>query len=117
MATFQRNNALLLMAACLSGSALGAGAETNAKSTPKQIIVTGCLERGVEAGCFILRDLKSKKVYNTLFKDGAPDGALAIRATGTLHKGPTICMQGIALDISKVVELRMRCPTKAEAPK
>jgi hypothetical protein len=62
---------------------------------------SGYIEAGVEAGCKILKDTKSGVVYNLFFssKDQPPVGT-AITFEGTLHEGPTTCMQGKAVDVS-----------------
>src|ERR1700724_3696571 len=83
----------------------------------KKITITGCVTRGVEAGCLIVKDKKTNKTYNVFFKDKTPSLDTAIRATGTKHNAPTTCMQGVPVDVTKWTELRMHCPPSQEPPK
>jgi hypothetical protein len=62
---------------------------------------SGYIEAGVEAGCKVLKDTKTGVLYNLFFssKDQPPLGT-AITFEGTVHEGPTTCMQGKAVDVS-----------------
>lgn len=72
---------------------------------------SGCVTAGVEGGCLVLTDFKTKKVYNLFFKtEKKPDVGTAISFNGTVHDGPTFCMQGAAVDVTKWTQLKMKCP-------
>ena len=73
---------------------------------------SGCVTAGVEGGCLVLTDFKTKKIYNLLFEtEKKPDVGTAISFKGTVHDGPTICMQGAAVDVTKWTQLKMKCPS------
>jgi hypothetical protein len=78
---------------------LGAMAQ-NAKQDGKKVQGAGCVEAGVEAGCLIVKDIKSGKVYNILVKDPRPRVGEGIEFTGTLFDGVTMCMQGTAVEVA-----------------
>lgn len=59
----------------------------------------GCVEAGVEANCLVLKDLKSGSLFNLLIKGIHPAAGDGIEFVGTLHQGPSTCMQGIAVDV------------------
>ena len=73
----------------------------------KSISASGYVTAGVEAGCLMLQDSKTKTLYN-LFFTGKKKPALgdAIQFTGKLHDGPTTCMQGEAVDVQKWAPLK-----------
>ncbi len=60
----------------------------------------GCVEAGIESRCLILRDFKTGRVYDLLFKAERPPVGLGIEFSGVLHPGPSACMQGIAVDVT-----------------
>jgi hypothetical protein len=61
---------------------------------------TGCVQAGVEAGCLVLRDLRSGKLYSLLFKEPRPAVGDGIEFTALPHDGVTMCMQGVAVDVT-----------------
>ena len=77
------------------------------RSNSKTISASGYVTAGVEAGCLMLQDAKTKTLYN-LFFAGKKRPALgdAIQFTGTRHDGPTTCMQGEAVDVKKWTPLK-----------
>ena len=76
----------------------------------KQIIGRGCVEPGVEAKCLVVRDAKSNVLYNPIFDSGnEPQVGAAIRFEGTPHQGPTTCMQGTAVKVTKWTPIQMKC--------
>lgn len=87
----------------------------NSDNSKNDVIkATGCVKPGVEAGCLILRDFKTKKEYNLFFPTGKkPDIETVISLEAKPHEGPTICMQGVPVDVTKWTQLKMKCPTKA----
>ena len=70
---------------------------------------SGCVEAGVEAGCLVVG--KNKKAYNLVFGSGekAKVGT-AIAFEGTVHTGPSFCMQGTSVNVTKWRETRRACP-------
>ena len=79
---------------------------------------SGCLRPGTEAGCFVVSDLKTQKLYNLLFSGEKPSPDVAIEFVGVVHDGPTICMQGTAISVKKWTALKMKCasPSKETIP-
>ena len=89
---------------------------SESKDAAKSIKSSGCVETGAEAGCLVLKGLKDKKEYNLFFASGKkPSVGTAISFTGKIHAGPTTCMQGTPVDVTKWVQLRMHCPVPASA--
>ena len=74
---------------------------------------SGCVERGVELGCLVLNDLEQGKTYNLFFrteKKPRPGGAISF--TGFRHDGPTACMQGMPVNVTKWAPAKMKCPKR-----
>jgi hypothetical protein len=80
---------------------------------PKAIYAGGCVQAGVEAGCLVLKS-RGDKVYTLLIKGKKPAIGSAIRFTGTLHDGPTTCMQGEAVDVKQWTPIKMKCSVVEE---
>ena len=70
---------------------------------------SGCVEAGVEAGCLVVG--KNRKAYNLVFASGekAKVGT-AIAFEGTVHTGPSFCMQGTSVNVTKWRATRRACP-------
>ena len=76
----------------------------------KTVAGSGCISTGVEAGCLMLTDSKTQKVYNLFFRGNKkPKVGTAIRFSGTKHTGMTMCMQGEAVNVRTWVPLKMKC--------
>jgi hypothetical protein len=90
----------------------GAGAD-DTKEPPKNITVTGCVCRGVEAGCWILRTGDGKS-YNLISTLKWVEHAM-YRVIGSESGGVTPCMQGTPLKVSSRVRLKTRCPEPCPA--
>ncbi len=88
----------LVMAVMFTAGMLATAEETQA-SDVKQVRAEGCIEQGVEAGCLVVKDMKSGKLYNILVKGLRPGVGEGIEFTGAPHDGPTACMQGVAVDV------------------
>ena len=69
---------------------------------------SGCVEAGVEAGCLVVG--KNKKAYSLLFSGEKAKVGTAITFEGTRHTGPSICMQGTSVAVTKWRETRRACP-------
>jgi len=83
---------------------------------PKPASGTGCVEAGVEAGCLVLKDGKSGTLYNLFFKGKKASVGMAIEFSGTIHEGPTTCMQGTPVDVKEWKQLKMHCPAPTKKP-
>ncbi len=66
---------------------------------PSRVHAQGCVEADAETHCLVVKDIKSGIVYNLLIQGARPQPRTGIDFTGVLHKGPTYCMQGIAVDV------------------
>lgn len=96
------------MSLLLAGVAAGQK-KHEAAAAGKTVTGSGCVEAGVEAGCLVLKDEKSGTLYNLFFKSNPPAINTAIRFSGTVHDGPTTCMQGIAVDVKQFTKLKTGC--------
>ena len=107
----------LMFLLMLVTSGLGQSGQKSETSGGAVIKATGCVKPGVEGGCLILRDGQTKKVYNLLFSpsDKKPDVEMVISFEGRPHQGPTICMQGVPVDVAKWTQLKMKCPNNEGA--
>jgi Na+-driven multidrug efflux pump len=80
------------------------------ESSSNTIKGSGCVTAGVEANCLMVTDSKTGTVYNVYFRGSKkPKVGTAIRFTGTPHDGPTICMQGRAVNVRSWRPLKMKC--------
>lgn len=85
------------------------------KPAAKTVEGAGCVEAGVEAGCLIVKDLKSGKVFNLIVKAPQPAVGEGIEFRGTLFSGVTACMQGTAVEVTNwepKASLNCRTPEK-----
>ena len=73
--------------------------ESNPALESGEVHAEGCVEQGVEAGCLMVKDRQSGRLYHILIKGARPQLRDGIEFTGVPHDGPTICMQGIPLDV------------------
>jgi len=101
---------LLLAGLCVVMTANAYAQEGKGGDAAKTVSGAGCVRAGVEAGCFVLTDTKTNKLYNLFFTGKPPDLNVAIRFDGEIHSGPTTCMQGTAVDVKKWQPIRMYCP-------
>ena len=73
----------------------------------------GCVTAGVQKGCYVLDDTGTGTTFNLLFRKGkVPTKKVVITFEGETHSGPTICMQGTALDVKKWNYTKQPCPAK-----
>ena len=92
----------LFAAACICALPLACAAQNELPHPgpkPTSVRGQGCVEAGVENNCLLARDLHTGRLYNLLIKGLAPPIGIGIEFTGQLHKGPSTCMQGIAVDV------------------
>lgn len=81
-----------------------------------QVRAEGCVEQGVEAGCLIVKDAKSGRLYNVMIKGRRPAVGEGIEFVGVKHDGPTSCMQGSAFDVVKWARKSSLKCTQGEVP-
>jgi len=79
-----------------------------APATP--VAGSGCLKPGVERGCMVLTDKTTGKLYNLFFLHSTPPALYStIKFSGRLHEGPTICMQGQAVEVERFARISPSC--------
>jgi hypothetical protein len=83
----------------------------------KPIAGAGCVQAGVESGCLLLKDAKTKTLYNLFFKGNKPTSGDAIQFTGTANAGVNTCMQGKSVDVKEWKPIKMRCNTSSNSKK
>jgi len=88
-----------ILALAMAIPCLAVGQET--KPDANKVEATGCVQAGVEAGCLVLRDMKSGKLYNLIVKVPHPRVGEGIEFSGTLFRGMTACMQGTPVEVEK----------------
>ncbi|HTX76940.1 MAG TPA: hypothetical protein VMD29_12100 [Terracidiphilus sp.] len=77
-----------------------AGRQQQPKQESKKVEGAGCVEAGVEAGCLVLKDIRSGKTFNLIVSEPRPHAGEGIEFTGTLFDGVTTCMQGRAVQVA-----------------
>jgi hypothetical protein len=90
----------VLASGALALACFAAPSNTVRAHQPKTLHGQGCVEAGVENRCLIVKDLTTGTLYNVLTKEPRPDIGEGIDFTGTLHDGPSTCMQGISVDVT-----------------
>jgi hypothetical protein len=61
----------------------------------------GCVQPGVEAGCLVVKEVESGKLYSLLIQGrGQPALGSGIEFSGAPFKGMTACMQGAPVSVS-----------------
>lgn len=93
-----RRNRVLLAMLFVMGCAVNVFATTPEKPSP--VHGQGCITGGAETRCLLVRDLKTGKLFNLIFKGIQPAPGEAIEFEGLPHQGSTTCMQGTALDVT-----------------
>ena len=115
-------SACMLTVILLGTVSLGAQTKETKPAPPTTATIkgSGCVEAGAEAACLVVKDSKTKTVYNVFFPSGTkPDVGTAIAFTGAEHKGQTTCQQGKPVDVSKWSKVKTKCeaPTPKEGAK
>lgn len=80
-----------------------------AQSDSAAVSGSGCVEAGVEAGCYVLKDKKSGTLYNLIFSGTKPAIGSGIRFTGEKFDGTTTCMQGQPVKVTSWSAVKMDC--------
>lgn len=89
--------------------------QTKAKNTAsgsKAISGMGCVGPGVEERCILVTDAKTHVLYNLYFNGKRPLFGSTIQFTGKKHSGPTTCMQGQPVDVTKWTKIDNSCTTR-----
>jgi hypothetical protein len=104
----------VLFAMALAAAATAAGGPA---PQPQPVHAQGCVAAGVEAGCLVVKDVKSGVLYNLLIKGSRPVIGTGIQFTGMPHDGVTVCMQGVALDVTTWAKLDSLKCVAGQTPK
>ena len=81
-------------------------------SSSKAITGSGCVGPGVEERCILVTDASTHTLYNLHFKGKPPLLGSMIQFTGKKHNGPTSCMQGQPVDVTKWTKLDNSCSVR-----
>ena len=103
----------ILMLSIASAGQTGQKGSSKPTSTAPKTMITGFgfVTAGVEAGCLMLQDSRTKTLYNLVFATrNKPALGTTIRFTGKKHDGPTACMQGEAVDVKTWTKINLRSP-------
>ncbi|HYL74975.1 MAG TPA: hypothetical protein VEU96_12265 [Bryobacteraceae bacterium] len=92
--------------------AVSIGLAQEAKKEVQEVKAIGCVRQGVEAGCLLLRTMDGKTTYN-IFATPRPELETVITIEGKPHRGPTACMEGIAIDVTKWERSDQKCSEAA----
>ena len=107
--TIVRTIAAICFIALVINPASVAQKKADGRESANTISASGYVTAGVEAGCLMLQDTKTKTLYNLLFAGRKqPALGIAIQFTGKRHDGPTTCMQGEAVDVQKWAPLETK---------
>ena len=90
-----------LFAALVLGAAIFAAAQESTPPQTNEIQISGCVQKGVEAGCLMLKDTQTGKLYQLLIRGQRPEAESAIEVTGAPFRGMTSCMQGQPVSVFK----------------
>ena len=82
-----------------------------AQPVGQQVNVMGCVNRGVEIGCLIIKDHRTGKTYqiNAATPPPDPQRNLVVRLTGTIAGVVDFCQQGPVLTDIKWSYTKMSC--------
>jgi hypothetical protein len=69
------------------------------KKEVREVIATGCVLKGVEANCLLVKTLDGNTVYN-IYAKYPPEPGTVITFNGGPHNGPSACMEGLAVDVA-----------------
>jgi hypothetical protein len=109
---FRQLSLFMICGALCFGTLAPAAYAKGKKRAPraKTVAGSGCISAGVEGGCLMLTDSKTRKVYNLFFRGSKkPKVGTAIRFSGTKNTGMTMCMQGEAVNVRTWVLLKRKC--------
>ncbi len=81
-------------------------------ATSTSVTGTGCVGPGVEERCILVTDSKTHTLYNLYFTGKRPMLGSTIHFEGKKHDGPTTCMQGQPVNVTKWTKLDNSCSTR-----
>jgi hypothetical protein len=81
-------------------------------ATSKSVTGTGCVGPGVEERCILVTDSTTHTLYNLYFTGKRPMLGSTIHFEGKKHDGPTTCMQGQPVKVTKWTKLDNSCSTR-----
>ncbi len=106
----QRALAILLIA--------GLSSSSRAADKPVPVRAQGCVVQSVDPRCVVVRDLRSGRLYNLLFRELQPTVGEGVEFEALPHQGPVVCLQGAALDVTAWARKdSLRCRPKATPKK
>lgn len=70
------------------------------KKDIRAVKAIGCVRKGVEGGCLLLKTLDGKTTYN-IFANPRPEPGIVINIEGAEFRGVTSCMEGIPITVTK----------------
>lgn len=79
-----------------------------AQSDSEAVSGSGCVESGVEGGCYVLKDKESGTSYSLSFSGTKPAIGSGIRFTGK-KVDVSVCMQGQPVKITSWSAVKMDC--------
>jgi len=88
------------------------GASAQAQQPPQSVDVVGCVSRGVELNCLIIKDSKSGKTYQINAASPRPDPArnLVVHLKGQIAGAVDFCQQGPVLTAITWSYTERQCP-------
>ncbi|MBV9932496.1 MAG: hypothetical protein JO013_16340 [Alphaproteobacteria bacterium] len=81
-----------------------------AAAEPRQVQFAGCVYRGTEGGCLMVRS--GTRVYDISTAKPRPNVGRAIAGSGWTFAGPTTCMEGTRLVKIRWHYTRRLCPLR-----
>lgn len=91
---------LAVMASLLFFPSGGHAQDRKTKREIREVKATGCVRKGVEGGCLLLKTLDGRTTYN-IFANPSPEPDIVITIEGTQFQGVTSCQQGIPITVTK----------------
>src|SRR5437667_12309942 len=107
----------VLALACLVVVPIALSQDQEKKTQDEPVHGTGCVEKGAEAGCLVLKDVKTKTEYDLKFHNKPASVGTAIDFDGLSDSGEVdSCQQGKIVHVQKWTPIKMHCP-RPEAEK
>ena len=106
----------IAIAAAMVCAAACAGARQSQPDTSNPIHVTGCVEKGAEAGCLLLKETETGQLFQLLVRGRRPQPGEGIDITGVPFRGVTSCMQGQPVSVNSWSRSEMQQCTEEEPP-
>ncbi len=103
---------LTILVLCLSILAFSQTKPKKTVSATKAISGMGCVGPGVEERCILVTDAQTHVLYNLYFNGKRPLLGSTIQFTGKKHNGPTTCMQGQPVDVTKWTKIDNSCASR-----